>query len=188
MRPALSVRWSTTRRVRRSCAGTPMTFADGRTVAPVHLNQVRWVSHCRTSYNSQRPRDTNSRPTPRLRARRGTPERVALTAERVVRRLESRKSFVRGLFRRNRPAGQKRPWSAGTSSRTFHDRRATRVTCCLRTAASAQDVLPCEMISSSIAFGITRRGDAPARRCVKGVAVRVTICPSAVRSPLVTSV
>jgi putative transposase len=26
---------------------TPLTFADGNTVAPVELNQVRWVSHCR---------------------------------------------------------------------------------------------------------------------------------------------
>ena len=26
---------------------TPLTFADGNTVAPADLNQVRWVSHCR---------------------------------------------------------------------------------------------------------------------------------------------
>ena len=27
--------------------GTPLTFADGRTVARADLNQVQWVSHCR---------------------------------------------------------------------------------------------------------------------------------------------
>ena len=26
---------------------TPLTFADGHTVAPTDLNQGRWVSHCR---------------------------------------------------------------------------------------------------------------------------------------------
>ena len=26
---------------------TPVTFANGNTVAPVDLNHVRWVSHCR---------------------------------------------------------------------------------------------------------------------------------------------
>ena len=26
---------------------TPLTFAGGRAPAPVHLNQVRWVCHCR---------------------------------------------------------------------------------------------------------------------------------------------
>jgi transposase InsO family protein len=26
---------------------TPLTFADGNTVAPADLNQVSWVSHCR---------------------------------------------------------------------------------------------------------------------------------------------
>ena len=26
---------------------TPLTFADGNSVAPADLNQVRWVSHCR---------------------------------------------------------------------------------------------------------------------------------------------
>jgi len=36
---------------------TPLTFADGNTVARADLNEVCWVSHCRTSFNSRSPPD-----------------------------------------------------------------------------------------------------------------------------------